>query len=122
LAASVRLFKEQDSDSVLKLANSYASFDGTTSEADLAITAHFPTEVPERWKSSKVAQVELMAVHPSHRGLGIGRSLLTKLLENFEEAGADIVLLNCPASAMEAKRLYEEMGFRVRSFQLEKRL
>jgi hypothetical protein len=39
---SIRKFWKDDEAAVLELANTYASFDGTTSEADLAITGHFP--------------------------------------------------------------------------------
>ena len=144
---SIRPFKKEDTPSVLELANAFAAFDGTTSEADLAITGYFPDgflvaeddegrvvgfvygffrdvpgQVLEKWKASKVGQVELMAVHPAYRGRGIGKSLLSKLLQRFKDAGADMVLLNCPATATEAKGLYEEMGFDVRSFQMKLRL
>ncbi len=147
MALDIRSFRLDDTASVLELANTYAAFDGTTSEADLAVTAQFPggflvaedeegeivgfvygyfkdvpEDVLERWKVGKVAQVELIAVHPGHRGKGVGRKLLSKLLERFREAGADMVLVNCPTSAVEAKGLYEEMGFDVRSCQMSLRL
>jgi GNAT superfamily N-acetyltransferase len=142
----IRLFRKGDTDSVLELANKYAAFDGTTSEADLAVTAHFrrgfwvaedegevvgfaygyfrevPGEILERWRSSKVGQVELMTVHPEYRSSGVGRSLLSRLLKEFKTAGADMAILNCPASAPEARALYEDMGFDVKSYQMKKRL
>ena len=146
MTAEVRPFRKEDTSSVLELANSFAAFDGTTSEADLAVTGFFPSgfwvaesegkvvgfvygcfrDVPaealERWKASKVGQVELMSVHPSHRGFGVGRSLLSKLLKEFKDAGADMVLLNCPASASEARELYVSAGFKVKSYQMMKRI
>ena len=141
-----RQFQHFDTQSVLELANKYAAFDGTTSESDLAITTHFqecfwvaeeegkvvgfaygyfkdvPLEVLKRWGSKKVAQIELIAVHPDHRKKGVGESLVSKLLEAFKKAGADTVLLNCPASAVEARSLYEKIGFDVRACQLKKRI
>jgi len=147
LTLSIRTFRKTDINSVLGLANAFAAFDGTTSEADLAITGYFPDgflvaeddegkvvgfvygcfrDVPghalEIWNSNKVGQVELMAVHPSYRGRGIGKSLLSKLLEKFKAAGADMILLNCPATAAEAKSLYEGFGFDVKSYQMRLRL
>jgi len=146
LTAGIRPFRKEDTKSVLELANSYAAFDGTTSEADLAVTGYFPNgfcvaesegkvvgfaygcfrdvpgEVLERWKATKVGQVELFVVHPDYRNRGIGKSLLAKLLEEFKGAGADMVLLNCPAVAVEARGLYDDMGFEVRSYQMKKRL
>ena len=142
----LRLFKETDMAPVLELANAYAAFDGTTSEADLAATYHFPrgfwvaedegkivgfaygrlvdvpNEVLERWGSRKVGQVELMAVHPSQRGKGIGRALLSNILSEFKKEGADLVLVNCPAVAADARRLYEDLGFDIRFSQMKKRL
>jgi len=142
----IRPFTREDTKPVLGLANKYASFDGTTTEADLGVTAHFrqgfwvaedqgrvvgfvygyfrdvPGEVLDRWKASRVGQVELMSVHPGYRGSGVGRSLLNRLLGEFKKAGADLAILNCPATASEAKALYDDMGFDVRAYQMKKRL
>ncbi len=38
----LRVFRTEDMERVLQLANAYAAFDGTTSEADLVITKYFP--------------------------------------------------------------------------------
>jgi N-acetylglutamate synthase-like GNAT family acetyltransferase len=38
----IRQFRTGDTNAVLQLANAYAAFDGTTSEADSAVTANFP--------------------------------------------------------------------------------
>jgi len=142
----IRPFRKEDTKPVLELANKYAAFDGVTTEADLAVTAHFrqgfwvaedrgkvvgfvygyfrdvPGEVLDRWESNKVGQVELMSVHPGYRRSGVGRSLLTRLLREFKKAGADLAILNCPAVASEAKALYDDLGFDVRAYQMKKRL
>ena len=65
-----------------------------------------PQQVLERWNSKKVGYVQLMAMAPSHRRRGIGRSLIERVLEEFEKAGADMVLLDCPSEAEDARRLY----------------
>jgi ribosomal protein S18 acetylase RimI-like enzyme len=142
----LRNFQDSDTNAVLELANQFAAFDGKTSEADLAITGYFPNgflvaedrgsivgfvygyfrdipgEVLERWGTNKVGHVALMAVEPGHRRKGVGTSLLRKLLTAFKEAGADLVLLDCPSQATDAKRLYDEAGFEVRFHGMKKRL
>ena len=128
---TVRPFRDEDEADVLQLANSHAAFDGTTSEADLAIASHFlvaeedgkivgfaygymkdvPEEVLERWHAHKVGHVQLMAVDPASRRRGTGSALLSGLLEEFKASGADMVTLDCPAEATDAKRLCERRGF-----------
>jgi ribosomal protein S18 acetylase RimI-like enzyme len=146
MTVKIRLYQKDDLNSVIELANKYAAFDGSTSEADLAITSHFPgwfwiaederkvvgfvygyfkdvpDEILDRWRARKVGYVQLMAVAPSHRHRGIGRSLLSNLLSEFKKAGADLVLLDCPAEAVEARRLYEKIGFDARFYGMKKRL
>jgi ribosomal protein S18 acetylase RimI-like enzyme len=146
LTFKIRPFGRDDTDPVLELANAHAAFDGTTSEADLAVTGYFPAgfwvaedkgkvvgfvyayfkdvpeQVLERWKASKVGSIGLMAVAPDHRRLGVGNALLSMVLEELKKAGADLVLLDCPAEATEAKRLYEKMGFDFKSHAMKKRL
>ena len=146
MGPEIRPFRKDDANKVVELANAYASFDGTTSEADLEITSYFPRgfwvaeaegkivgfvygyfkdvpgDVLERWKATKVGHVTLMVVAPSHRKMGIGRALLAKLLGEFKAAGADLVLLDCPAEAVDAKRLYEKIGFEPRFCGMKKRL
>ena len=142
----LRVFKAEDMERVLQLANTYAAFDGTTSEADLVIIKFFPngfwvaeeddkvvgfaygyfkdvpSEVLSRWGSSKIGEIALMAVDPNYRNRGIGTALANKLLKEFEKAGADLVILHCPAEASEAKKLYDKLGFEVRAYHMKKRL
>lgn len=75
-----------------------------------------------RWRVSRVAELELLVVHPSYRGLGIGEALLNRLLHALREEHIDMVLLHCPIEASEAKHLYEKYGFEVRAFAMKKRL
>ncbi len=140
------MFRKEDLDRVLEIAVKYATFDSTTRESDLRRAARFPRgfwvaeeedgkvvgfafgrlkeapeEVLDRWKAKKVGYVELMAVVPERRRRGIGRALLERLLEELKRARADVVLLDCPAEAVEAARLYAHMGFEVRYQGMRKR-
>jgi len=142
----LRVFKSEDMAKVLQLANAYAAFDGTTSEADLVITKFFPNgfwvaeeddkvvgyaygyfkdvpaDVLARWGASKIGEITSIAVDPKYRNKGIGTELLSKLLKEFKKAGADFVVLHCPAEAKEAKKLYNKLGFEVRAYHMKKRL
>jgi len=142
----VRMFRKEDMDRVLEIAVKYATFDSVTRESDLRRAARYPRgfwvaedegkivgfafgklkdvpeEVLERWRVRKVAHVDLMAVIPTRRRHGIGSALLEKLLEEFKRARADLVLLDCPAEAVGAAKLYSKMGFETRFQGMKKRL
>jgi len=142
----LRAFASGDMTSVLQLANMYAAFDGTTSETDLVVSKAFPNgfwvaedngrvvgfafgyfkdvpgEVLTRWGASKVGEITLVAVDTNHRNKGIGTALLHRLLKELKKAGADRVILHCPAEAMEAKGLYDKLGFNTRAYHMTKRL
>ena len=81
-----------------------------------------PGDVLARWRASKVGEIALMAVDTNYRNRGIGTALLCKLLEEFKRAGADLVILHCPAEAVKAKKLYDKLGFEVRAYHMKKRL
>ena len=124
----------------------HATFDGTTSEADLVITKYFPNgfwvaeendkvvgyaygyfkdipaDVLARWGASKIGEITSIAVDPDYRNKGIGIALLNKLLEEFKKARTDLVILHCPAEAVEAKKLYDKFGFGVRAYHMKKKL
>ena len=144
LTFRIRQLRKDDAVEVLELANRYAAFDGITSEEGLATNFQreswvaegegspvgfaigcfrdVPSEILDRWKATRVGHVTLMAVAPSHRRKGVGNALLARLLEEFKAAGADMVLLDCPAEAVDARRLYERMGFKPRFYGMRKRL
>ena len=131
---------------MVNLANRYASFDSDVTESDFQPAGSFPRgllvaedddqiigfvfaylrevpgEVLNRWAASKVAQIELLVVDSSYRGRGIGKALLNRLLEILREESVDMVLLHCPSEAIEAKHLYDELGFEVRAYDMRKRL
>jgi len=143
---SLQIFKAEYMAGVLQLANKYAAFDGTISETDLVLSKFFPkgfwvaeednevvgfvfgyfkdvpSDVLTRWGASKVGEISLLVVHPDHRRRGVGTALLRKVMQEFKRAGADQIILACPAEAMAAKRLYDKLGFEVRAYYMKKKL
>jgi ribosomal-protein-alanine N-acetyltransferase len=139
------MFREKDLDRVLEIAVKYASFDSVTRESDLRKASSYPRgfwvaedrerivgfvyghlvslpeEVLDRWRAKKVANVELLAVVPEYRRRGIGRALLERLSDEFRRARVDMMTLSCPAEAVEAAKLYTNMGFEVRFQGMRKR-
>jgi len=143
---NIRRFETNDMAAVIQLANEYAEFDASITEADLAISRSFPDglivaedcghilgfvfghprDVPaaalERWGATSTGYVELLAVHPNYRNRGIGTRLVKELFGAFKRAGVDYVTLHCPAEAGEAKRVYEELGFHVLAYEMGMKL
>jgi GNAT superfamily N-acetyltransferase len=58
-----------------------------------------------------VAEVKRMWLAPSVRGLGVGRRLLTALIEQAEAHGAKTLRLDTNASLTQAINLYRTSGF-----------
>lgn len=53
-----------------------------------------------------------VAVHPDHRGLGVGRRLVEAVLEAGRSSGGRVVYLEVRAGNVPARRLYKRLGFR----------
>lgn len=142
----IRQFETGDTESIIHLANKYAFFDGPISKEDLTITHSFPqgfivaeenkkiigfvygyfrdvpAEVLAHWGVAKVATIELLVVEFSHRNRGVGTELLNRLIGIFSEAGVNLIGLHCPVGAVEAKQLYEKMGFEISAYHMRKKL
>ncbi len=58
-----------------------------------------------------LGHIKDIAVHPDHRGSGIGSALLSQSLGVLAAHGADTVKLEARESNAGAKRLYREFGF-----------
>ena len=63
-------------------------------------------EWPEGW-----AGVLRLAVHPSHRGEGIGRLLTEECIRRCREAGIGTLALHATAWMAVSRGMYERMGF-----------
>lgn len=142
----IRRFEKRDTDSIIRLANDYALFDGPINEEDLKVTHAFPegfivaeedanivgfafgyfrdipTAVLETWSVSKVATIELLVVNPRYRKQGVGTLLLESLIAIFKQSGTDMIGLTCPVKAEDAKQLYEKLGFEISAYHMRKRL
>jgi len=136
----IRLFEKRDADAVVKLAADYAAFDRAmpkdwllstydkypesiwVAEANnelVGFVIGYETKTP---MGSTWGNVELMAVHPKSRRRGVGTKLVEKILEQFKKMNVEVASLHCPATAVEAKKLYEKLGFDVNAYYLRKKL
>lgn len=66
------------------------------------------------WLIGDEAHISTLAVHPSCRRRGLGRRLLSYLLEAAEERGAREVTLEVREANSAARALYEQFGFKSR--------
>lgn len=61
--------------------------------------------------SSKSSDIQTIAVSDSHRGVGVGRSLIQNLLDYAREQGAKEVFLEVREDRPIPHRLYSSLGF-----------
>ncbi len=66
------------------------------------------------WTIAGESHLLNIAVHPSRRGQGIGRLLLSECIRRAARAGASLIFLEVRAGNEAAQRLYRSMGFAVR--------
>jgi len=64
------------------------------------------------WFDGRDAQVMTVATDSGYQGRGIGRRMLTALLDHAREVGAESVLLEVRVDNAPALHLYESLGFR----------
>lgn len=64
--------------------------------------------------SDGTAELKRMIVDPEHTGQGVGRSLLLAVLQGAGERGFHTLLLEVGIRNVEARRLYQSVGFRDR--------
>ena len=65
------------------------------------------------WEIVDEVHITNVAVHPSHRRRGIGRSMLAGVIEDARRRAVRVVALEVRPSNFEARMLYESFGFRV---------
>ncbi len=61
--------------------------------------------------SDEVAEVKRVFVRPEHRGLGIARTIMTRLLEDATALSFEMVRLDTMTFMTDAHRLYRSLGF-----------
>lgn len=64
--------------------------------------------------SDSTAELKRMIVDPDHAGRGVGRNLLLTILQAARDRGLRSVLLEVGIRNVEARRLYQSVGFRDR--------
>jgi mycothiol synthase len=67
-----------------------------------------------RWGDDAVGYVDLLAVHPRHRGRGLGKRLLATAFAAFAVAGLREAQLSVDSDNPRALRVYERAGMRIR--------
>jgi ribosomal protein S18 acetylase RimI-like enzyme len=147
ITTRIRKFEVEDVEKVLSLAQKYASWDTTPTREDIegfysanpelfyvaesnsriigfvyGRESNPPIEALDKWKATKVASIETLAVDEEYRRHGIATSLLTALFTEFKRNEVDLVTLSVPAAEMAATKLYGKMGFELRAQFLWKRL
>ncbi len=65
-----------------------------------------------KWVVFNELQVQNVAVHPQHRGRGLGRFLVEEALDFGRVVGCSAAFLEVRGSNTNARRLYVSMGFR----------
>lgn len=65
------------------------------------------------WLIADEVHISTLAVHPSFRGLGIGRILLEETLDQSARRGAEIATLEVRVSNAVAVNLYRKLGFEI---------
>jgi mycothiol synthase len=68
--------------------------------------------VPGDERREAVGEIYVIAVHPRHRGTGLGRALTIAGIDHLARAGAHTCMLYVDAGNEPAVRLYASLGFR----------
>lgn len=64
-----------------------------------------------RWDEPSWAAIRLLGVHPSARGLGLGKLLAQECVRRARDDGATAVALHSTPPMVIARAMYERMGF-----------
>jgi ribosomal protein S18 acetylase RimI-like enzyme len=143
----IRSFEPGDTQSIVRLAEKYASWDATPTTADVqgfhaqnadlffvavvedeiigfvyGTESKPPQETLSKWRADKVGSVETLAVAQEWRRKGIATLLLNSLFQAFKRKEIDTVILSCPADEVGALKLYEKFGFQTRGYFLRKKI
>ena len=96
----------------------YDAFDRFLGEPGFLVAVEGPNRVTgyivadsARTFGRQLGHIKDIAVHPDHRGEGVGTALLTRAFAVLTARGADSVKLEVRRSNDEAKQLYRAFGF-----------
>lgn len=64
------------------------------------------------WQIGSEVQISNFAVHPDFRRMGIGSSVLRRILDIIKKRGAQVVILEVRESNNSARFLYKKFGFK----------
>ena len=65
------------------------------------------------WQIRDDVQINNVAVHPDHRGLGLGEAMMRYAIAKVRAAGAGFVTLEVRQSNTAAVTLYKKLGFEI---------
>lgn len=68
----------------------------------------------------KKGHIEMLFVHPNHRGEGVGSKLMDKILGVYERKRIDELFAFVPVKDSKALNLYEERDFKMKAYYLKK--
>jgi ribosomal protein S18 acetylase RimI-like enzyme len=71
------------------------------------------------WTAGRECYLAELYVEPGRRGQGVGRALMTRVLEIAREQGADWIELNSDEDDTAARALYESLGFEKTAYYYE---
>jgi len=83
-----------------------------------SISRMFPLDVTEH----AVGTINDVYVLPEFRGRGIGKRMVAECLEKFKARGVKNVRLSVLAENKAAIKLYEKLNFKIRSYEMFKKL
>lgn len=97
-----------------------STFEGEIDNHDMSIPYVIVQKDQERvigyiilWHIQNEVQISNFAIHPDFRGLGIGKAVMKCILGLISKRGARYILLEVRPSNLEARSLYEKLGFEV---------
>jgi ribosomal protein S18 acetylase RimI-like enzyme len=93
------------------------SIDGGKPQADIGclgirpLSKHHHEDTAESDDSWKIGEVKHVWVQPDHQSSGIGRALMTHVIEHAKSVGYHALVLDTLESLVPAMKLYESLGF-----------
>lgn len=84
-----------------------------TFQSDAGLPQHDCATIQGLKRTASLGAIQNVGVIPEHRGFGLGRAIVLRALQGFQQAGLQRVYLEVTASNLPAVRLYQSIGFRL---------